>query len=151
MRNILWVHESGLDRNVEGRSLYPYDLKNRRVGIIVGEAVVRFCDLQLEMHPASLKCGPLLDIYLLLILYATGIPPKLADNMGPPLHSLTCQWPRSKCSLPNFNFSVRKSKVGFSNFVSRLCHEIINTILPCYRIVPLNFRLPFPKRITPLS
>jgi hypothetical protein len=56
----------------------------------VGEAVVRFCDLRMETDPASLKCGPLSDIRLLPILYATGIPPKLAENMGPPLHDLTC-------------------------------------------------------------
>jgi hypothetical protein len=35
----------GLDKNTEGRSLYPYGLKNRRVGIVVGEAVIRLCDL----------------------------------------------------------------------------------------------------------
>jgi hypothetical protein len=80
----------GPDKNVEGRSLYLYDLKNRCVGIVVGEAAVRFCDLRLEMHPASLKHGPLPDIRLPPILYATGIPPKLADNMGPQLHGLTC-------------------------------------------------------------
>jgi hypothetical protein len=79
----------GLHKNAEGRSLYPYDLINRRVGIVVGEVAIRFWDLRLEMHPASLKRGPLRDICLLPILYATGIPPKLADNMGPPLHGLT--------------------------------------------------------------
>jgi hypothetical protein len=35
----------GLDKNAEGKSLYPYDLKNRDVGTVVGEAAVRFCDL----------------------------------------------------------------------------------------------------------
>jgi hypothetical protein len=76
------------NKNAEGRSLYPFDLKNRHVGIIVGEVAVRICDLRLDMHPASLKCGPLPDIRLPPILYATKIPPKLADNMGPRLHGL---------------------------------------------------------------
>jgi hypothetical protein len=138
----------GPDKNAEGRSLYPYDLKNRRVGFVVGETAVIFCDLRLETHPTSMKCGPLLDICLPPILYTTGIPPKLIDNMGPPLHGLTCQWPRSKCSLPNFHFAVRKSKVGFSNSILPLRPEIINTLLHCYRVVPLNSRLPFPKSIT---
>jgi hypothetical protein len=111
---------SGLDMNAKGRSLYPYDLKNRRVGIIAGEVVVRLCDLRLETHPASLKCRPLLDIRLPPILYAIGTPPKLADNIGPPLHGITCQWPRSKCGLPNFHFVVRKSELGFSNSVFTL-------------------------------
>jgi hypothetical protein len=140
-----------LDKNAEGRSLYLYDLKNRRVGIVVGEAAVRFCDLRLEMHPASLKRGPLPDICLSSILYATGIPPKLTDNMGLPLHSLTSQWPRSKCILPNFHFVVRKSKAGFSHYVFPLRPEIINTILHCYRVAPLNSCLPIPKSITLLS
>jgi hypothetical protein len=47
----------GPDKNAEGRSLYSYDLKNRRVGIVAGEAAVRFRDLRLETHLASLKCG----------------------------------------------------------------------------------------------
>jgi hypothetical protein len=92
----------GPDKNTEGRSLYPYDLKNRRVSIVVGEAAVRLCDLLLEKHPTSLKRGPLPDIHLPPILYFTGIPPKLVDNMGLQLHNLTCKWPRSKCSLQNF-------------------------------------------------
>jgi hypothetical protein len=97
----------GPDKNAEGRSLHPYDLKNRRVGIVVGEAVVRLCDLRPETHPTSLKCGPLPDIHLPPMLYPTGIPPKLADNMGPRLHSLTCQWP-PKCNLLNFHFAIKK-------------------------------------------
>jgi hypothetical protein len=141
----------GPDKNAEGRSLYPYDLKNRRVGIVVGEAAVRFCDLRPETHPASLKREPLLDICLPPILYATGISPKLADNMGPPLHGLTCQWRRSKCSLPNFHFAVRKSKARFSNSVFPLRPEIINILLHCYRVARLNSHLPFPKSITLLS
>jgi hypothetical protein len=84
---------SGLDKNTEGRSLYPLDLKNRRVGIIAGKVVVRLCDLRLETHPASLMCGPLPRIRLQPILYATRTPPKLADNIGLLLHGLTCQWP----------------------------------------------------------
>jgi hypothetical protein len=72
----------GPNKHGEGRSLYPYDLKNRCVGIVVGEAVVRFCDLRLETQLASLKCGPLPDICLPPILFATGIPPKLDDYMG---------------------------------------------------------------------
>jgi hypothetical protein len=77
--------------------------KNRRAGIVVGEAAVRFCDLRLEMNPASMKRGPLPDIRLPPILYAIGIPPKLADNMGPPLDDLTCQWPQSS-QLTKFSF-----------------------------------------------
>jgi hypothetical protein len=80
----------GPDKNAEGRSLYTYDLKNRRVGIVVGEAVVRFCHLRLETHLASLKHGPLPNIHLPPILHAIGILPKLAENTGPPLHGLTC-------------------------------------------------------------
>jgi hypothetical protein len=141
----------GPDKNAEGRSLYSYDLKNRRVGIVAGEAAVRFRDLRLETHLASLKCGPLPDFHLLPILYATEIPPKLTDNMGPRLHSLTCRWPRSKCSLPNFHFAIRNLKAGFSNFVFPLRLETINTLLHYYHIVPLNSHLPFPKSITLLS
>jgi hypothetical protein len=33
----------GPDKNTKGRSLYLYDLKNRRVGIVVGEVAVRLC------------------------------------------------------------------------------------------------------------
>jgi hypothetical protein len=43
-----------LDKKAEGRSLYLHDLKNRRVGITVGEVVVRVCDLRRECHPNSL-------------------------------------------------------------------------------------------------
>jgi hypothetical protein len=67
-----------------------------------------------ESHPNSLTIwGPLPDIRLLPISYATKIPPKLADNMGPPLHSLTCQWPRSKCSLRNFHSRSGSRKRDF--------------------------------------
>jgi hypothetical protein len=69
---VLWS-----DKNAEGRSLYPYDLKNKRVGIVVGEATVRFCYLRLETYPALLKRGSLPDICLPPILYGTRIPPKL--------------------------------------------------------------------------
>jgi hypothetical protein len=134
MRNIWWVHECDLFQ-IKMQKEDPYicmTSKNRRVGIVVGEAAARFSDLRLEMYPASLKHGPLPDIHLPPILYATRIPPKLVNNMGPPLHSLTCRWPRSKCSLPNFHFTIRKSKAGFSNFVFPLCPEIINTPLHCY-------------------
>jgi hypothetical protein len=103
----------GLDKNVEGRSLYLYDLKNRCVGIVVREAAIRFCDLRLETHPASRKRGPLPDIRLPLIFYATVIPPKLTHNMGPPLHGLTCQWPQSKCSLPKFHSRSGSRKWDF--------------------------------------
>jgi hypothetical protein len=67
----------GPNKNAKGRSLYLYDFKNRRVGIVMGEAAVRFCDLRLETHLAFLKCGPLPDIRLPPILYATRIPPNL--------------------------------------------------------------------------
>jgi hypothetical protein len=130
MRNIWWVDECALVRiRTQKEDPYPYNLRNRRVGIVVGEATAKFCDLRLETHPASLKHGPLPHIRLPPILYATGIPPKLANNMGPPLRNLTCQWPRNKCSLPNFHFAVRKSKVRFSNFVFPLIPKIINTLL----------------------
>jgi hypothetical protein len=76
MQNIWWVHECALVQ-IWTQKEDPYihmTQKNRRVGIAVGEVVVRFCDLPLEMHPASQKRGPLLDIYL---------PPKLAPWVRP--------------------------------------------------------------------
>jgi hypothetical protein len=36
--------------------------------------------------------------------------------------------------------------VGFSNSVFPLCPEIINTLLHCYRVAPLNSGLPFQKK-----
>jgi hypothetical protein len=63
----------GPDNNAEGRSLHLYDLKNRHVGIVVGETTVSLCHLRLETQPASQKCGPLPDICPPPILYATVI------------------------------------------------------------------------------
>jgi hypothetical protein len=42
----------GSDKNAEGRSLYLYDLNNRCVGIVVGEAAIRLCDLSTGNTPS---------------------------------------------------------------------------------------------------
>jgi hypothetical protein len=105
----------GPDKNAEGRSLYLYVLRNRHVGIVVGEVVVRFCDLRLETHPASLKRGPLPDIFLPPILYAIRIPPKVTDIMGPPLPASIVSRPEASAAYQIF-FVVKKLKVGFFKF-----------------------------------
>jgi hypothetical protein len=100
----------------------------------VAEVVVRLCDLRLETYPASLKRGPLLDICLPPILYATRNPPKLADNMGLCLHGPPCQRPQSKCRLPNFHFVVREVESGIFKFClpsPRPNTKYSTPLLPC--------------------
>jgi hypothetical protein len=113
------------DKNAEGSSLYPHYLKNRRVGIVVGEAVVRICDPRLEMHPASLKHGPFPDIHLLSILYATKIPPKFVDNMGPDCTASLVSGPEATTAY-QILISRSGSRIGFSNYIFPL-HPRNNT------------------------